>query len=61
METNFPAAVRQAIYVTVVLVTAVVVPLNAVGMLADWVILVWNSVAGAASLLASLNVNKITD
>lgn len=55
MEVGFPANVRKAIYVTVVLVTAVVVPLNAVGMAPDWIALVWNSVAGAASLLASLN------
>lgn len=58
MEVGFPAHVRKAIYVTVVLMTAVLVPLNAVEVAPDWVLLVWNSVAGAASLLASLNTPK---
>lgn len=60
MEVNFPAAVRQTIYVVVVIGTAIVVPLNASALIPDWVALVWNSVAGAASLLALGNVNKVT-
>lgn len=60
MEINLPASVRQAIYVTVVIGTALVVPLNASGIIPDWVALVWTSLAGAASLLASGNVNKVT-
>lgn len=57
MELNFPSQVRQGIYITVVLGTAIVVPLHAGGVVSDLVLNVWASLSGAASLLASLNVN----
>lgn len=58
MEVGFPASVRKVIYVVVVLVTAVLVPLNLGGVVPDLWFAVWTSVAGAASGLAALNTPK---
>lgn len=58
MEIVFPPKVRVVIYIVVVLGTAVLVPLNASGVVSDLVMSVWTSVAGAASALAALNVSK---
>lgn len=56
MNINLPYQVRAAIYVSVVLGTAVLVPLNVAGLVNDVVMSVWTSVAGAASALAAINV-----
>jgi len=56
MKLNLPYKIRAGIYVAVVLGTAVIVPLNTAGVLSDVVLAVWSSLAGAASLLAALNV-----
>lgn len=58
MEFNLPPKVRLAIYVSVVLGTAFLVPLNAADVVSDVVMNVWTSVAGAASALAAFNVSK---
>lgn len=58
MQLNPPDKVRKAIYVLVVLGTAVVVPLHQAGIVPDVVVSVWTSVSGAASLLAAFNVPK---
>lgn len=55
---GFPPVVRKTIYVIVVMGTAVVTPLDALHMVPQYVGIIWSSVAGAASLLAALNVNK---
>lgn len=60
MEVLFPPKVRAAIYVLVVLGTAVLVPLHAGGAVSDLVFNVWTSVCGAASALAALNISKNT-
>lgn len=57
MQLNPPPKVRAAIYVLVVMGTAVLVPLNVAGVVNDVVMSVWSSVAAAASLLAALNVS----
>ncbi len=57
MDIIFPAKVRAAIYIIVVIGTAVLVPLNVGGVVSDLILAVWTSVAGAASGLAALNVN----
>lgn len=57
MDIIFPAKVRAAIYIIVVMGTAVLVPLNIADVVSDLVLAVWTSVAGAASGLAALNVN----
>lgn len=57
MELNFPPKVRAAIYILVVMGTAVLVPLNLAHVVNDVVMSVWTSVSGAASLLAALNVS----
>lgn len=56
MRLNLPSNVRAAIYVIVVIGTAVVVPLHAAGVMNDIVMAVWTSVSGAAAGLAALNV-----
>lgn len=56
MKLNLPYKVRAGIYVVVVLGTALIVPLNTAGILPDVVLAVWSSLAGAASLLAALNI-----
>ena len=58
MDINPPAKVRAAIYVAVVLGTAILVPLHASNVVSDLVFNVWTSVTGAASALAALNVSK---
>lgn len=58
MQLTFPPKVRAAIYVIVVMGTAVLVPLNVANIVNDVVMSVWTSVSGAASLLAALNVSK---
>lgn len=58
MDVGFPASVRKAIYIIVVLGTAVAVPLNVAGIMPDVWFAVWTSVAGAASGLAALNTPK---
>jgi hypothetical protein len=58
MDINFPPVVRKTIYIIVVIGTAVLVPLNIASIVPDVAMNVWNSVAGAASLLAAFNVNK---
>lgn len=57
MQISFPPKVRAGIYITVVLGTAVLVPLHAAGLVNDVVISVWTSLAGAASALAAFNVS----
>jgi hypothetical protein len=54
---NLPPKVRAAIYVTVVLGTALLVPLHTAHAVSDLVMNVWTSLSGAASLLAVVNVN----
>lgn len=56
MNIIFPPKIRSAIYITVVMGTAVLVPLNVAHVVSDVVMSVWTSVAGAASMLAALNV-----
>lgn len=56
MQLNLPPKVRATIYVVIVLGTALIVPLNAGGVASDLLLKVWSSLAGAASLLAALNV-----
>lgn len=58
MDILFPPKVRAAIYVIVVMGTAVLVPLNAGDVVSDLVLQVFTSVAGAASALAALNVSR---
>ena len=56
MQLNLPSKIRKAIYVAVVLGTAVLVPLHAAGVVNDVILAVWTSVSGAASILAAVNV-----
>ena len=56
MEIVFPPKVRVTIYILVVLGTAILVPLNAAGIVNEIVLAVFTSVAGAASGLAALNI-----
>jgi hypothetical protein len=58
MDINFPPVVRKTIYVVVVMGTAVLVPLDQLHMIPQYVSAIWTSVAGAASLLAAFNVSK---
>lgn len=58
MDNVFPPKVRAAIYVMVVLGTAVIVPLNVANVVSDLVMSVWTSVCGAASALAAFNITK---
>ena len=58
MNLNPPSKVRALIYVTVVMGTAVLVPLHAAGVVSDLVLAVWTSISGAASMLAAVNVSK---
>ena len=58
MDVGFPSEVRKVIYIVIVLGTAVLVPLNAGGVVSDLALAVWASVAGAASGLAALNTPK---
>lgn len=57
MEVNLAPKVRLAIYIIVVMGTAVLVPLNVADIVNDTIMSVWSSVSGAASILAALNVN----
>jgi hypothetical protein len=61
MEVNLPPQVRLIIYVVVTLGTAAMVPLHIGGVVSDLVFNVWTSLAGAATLLAALNVNRNSD
>lgn len=56
MTINFPRKVRAAIYILVVIGTAVLVPLQQFGIVPDVVMAVWTSLAGAASALAAFNL-----
>lgn len=56
MELKLPDRIRKATYITVVMGTAILVPLHQFGVVPDVVMAVWASVSGAASLLAALNV-----
>jgi len=58
MNLNPPAKTRAAIYITIVMGTAVLVPLHAAGVVSDLVMSIWTSLAAAASGLAALNVAK---
>lgn len=58
MEVVFPVKVRATIYVLVVIGTAVLVPLHAGNVVSDLVFNVFTSVAGAASALAALNIQR---
>lgn len=58
MDVGFPWKVRAAIYITVVMGTAVLVPLHLGHVVSDLVMAVWTSVAGAASGLAALNITR---
>lgn len=58
MDIIFPKKVRATIYVLVVLGTAIVVPLDAANAIPDLAAVIWNSIAGAASALAALNIAK---
>jgi hypothetical protein len=57
MNLIFPPKIRAAIYIAVVMGSAVLVPLNAAGEVSNLVMSVWTSVSGAAAGLAALNVN----
>lgn len=57
MNLNPPPKIRILIYITVVMGTAVLVPLNAAHIVSDVIMSVWTSVAGAASILAAVNVS----
>lgn len=48
--------IRKAIYIVVVMGTAIIVPLDQLAMIPTYVSTIWSSVAGAASLLAAFNV-----
>lgn len=56
MELNPSPKVRAWIYIIVVMITAIIVPLNLAGIVNNVVMSVWTSVSGAAVLLARLNV-----
>jgi hypothetical protein len=58
MNLVFPPKVRATIYILAVMGTAVIVPLNAAGIISDVILSVWTSVTGAASALAALNVSS---
>ena len=58
MKINLPDTARQVIYVIVVLGTALIVPLEAGGIVPTLVLTVWSSLAGAASLLAAFNIHE---
>lgn len=58
MDINFPPTIRKAIYVLVVMGTALLVPLHQFGSVSDLALAVWSSLSGAASLLAAFNVTK---
>jgi hypothetical protein len=60
-DVGFSPKVRKVVYVSVVMTTAVLVPLNVGGVLPDLVLAVWTSVAGAASGLAALNTPKTSE
>lgn len=54
-----PRRVRAAVYVIVVMGTAVIVPLNLADVwVTDVMLAVWTSVSAAASLLARLNMSS---
>lgn len=55
---NLPPKVRKIVYIAVVMISAVLVPLNVAGVVNDVIMSIWTSVSGAASLLAVLNVAK---
>lgn len=57
MPFNLPPKVRFAIYISVVMGTALLVPLHAAHAVNDLIMSVWTSVAGAASGLAVLNTD----
>jgi hypothetical protein len=56
MQLNPPPKVRAAVYIVVVLGTALLVPLNIAGVVNNTIMSVWTSVSAAASLLAAINV-----
>jgi hypothetical protein len=58
MQLNLPPKVRKAIYIAVVMGSAVMIPLDQFDAIPDVVMAVWVSVSGAASLLAAFNVPK---
>lgn len=58
MELNLPPQVRMAIYVVVVIGTAVIVPLHSENVVSDLLFNVWTSLSAAASALAAYNVGK---
>lgn len=57
MDLMFPPKVRATIYIIIALGTAILVPLNNAEVVSDLVMSVWTSLAGAASVLAVLNVS----
>lgn len=61
MDVLFPPKVRAAIYILVVLGTAVLVPMHTGEVVSDLLFNVFTSVAGAASALAALNVANKSD
>lgn len=58
MTLNPPRKVRAAIYITAVMGTALIVPLDLAGTIPHVVLSVWASVSGAACLLAGVNVSR---
>lgn len=58
MNLNPTPKIRAAIYIAVVLGTAILVPLNISHVISDTIMAVWTSVAGAASGLAAINVTR---
>lgn len=58
MSLNPPRKIRVAIYVTAVMGTAVLVPLDLAGVTPSVVLAVWASVSGAACMLAKVNATK---
>lgn len=58
MRIELSYKIRAIVYVLVVIGTAILVPLNAGGVVSELVMNVWTSLAGAASMLAALNVTR---
>lgn len=58
MQINPSPKIRATLYIAVVLGTAIIVPLNAGGVINNLVLAVWTSVSGAVSALAAFNVTK---
>ena len=58
MQLNPSPKVRAAIYISIVIGTAILVPLNIAEIVNNVVMSVWTSVSGAAALLARINIDQ---